>query len=273
MAQTLVATLSAIAPPVWSDLFFQKVNKPIVTGIATVHDMTDSQSLTVNFPILSAVAPTKTAEAVATSFTALSPVNASTTAYEIQVAVELTKSAQVGSPIRSVQMLSETLMDGLAKQIETDLVAAATSGPVDSVSSNVTALSLSVIRTARAVQGGYPENIVAWVLNPTGEQALQGDAGLQQAMQYGAANGPAPVQTGLIPSLYGGPVFVTPFAPVNTSAMVSKNTIHLGILRTPTIEVMYDANTRSDKIVASAIVAVKYVPNGSVNKGCIILHS
>jgi hypothetical protein len=270
MGATLAATLASIQQPVWTDLFYQGlVQKPIVTGLSQVHDLGGSKGATVNFPIIGAVAATKTADGTTTSYATLSPSDVTATAYEIQSAVMVSRFAQSVTPVKSALQMVNSLMAALANQVEKDLVTEAVTTPTDVISTTATPLSLSVIRTARAVLGGYQEQLGGWVLNPTGEQALITDANLTQAMQYGD---PALIQNGRVPALYGAPVYLTPFAPVNKSAMIGKGTMHLGIVAQPSYDVIWSPDDRADKLVATAVVAVKYVPS-DVSKGAVIQHT
>jgi hypothetical protein len=53
---TLAATLASIQQPVWTDIFYQGlVQKPIVTNLATIHDLGGATGATVNFPMIGAV--------------------------------------------------------------------------------------------------------------------------------------------------------------------------------------------------------------------------
>lgn len=270
MAATLAATLASIQQPVWTDLFYQGlVRKPILTELSTIHDLKGANSPTVNFPLIGAAVATKTADGATTVYTAVSPGDVTATAYEIQSAVQVSRFAQAVTPLKSALQMVNSLMAALANQAEKDLLAEACTAPTAVISTTGTALTLSVMRTARAILGGYQEQLAGWVLNPTGEQSLISDANLTQAMQYGGSN---VIQDGSISRLYGAPSFLTPFAPANKSAMVAKNTMHLGIVQQPAYDVIWDPDTRSDKLVATAVIAVKYAPT-DVSLGAIIQHT
>jgi hypothetical protein len=131
MGATLAATLASIQQPVWTDLFYQGlVQKPIVTNLSQVHDLGGSKGATVNFPIIGAVAATKTADGTTTSYATLSPSDVTATAYEIQSAVMVSRFAQAVTPVKSALQMVNSLMAALANQVEKDLVTEATT-PTD----------------------------------------------------------------------------------------------------------------------------------------------
>jgi hypothetical protein len=54
--------------------------------------------------------------------------------------------------------------------------------------------------------------------------------------------------------------------------MIGKGTMHLGIVAQPSYDVIWSPDDRADKLVATAVVAVKYVPS-DVSKGAVIQHT
>jgi hypothetical protein len=89
---------------------------------------------------------TKTADGTATSYTAVSPSDTTATAYEIQSADGLARFAQSVTPLKSVLQMVNSMMAALGNQVEKDLLTEATTAPTDSMSTNATPLSLTVMR-------------------------------------------------------------------------------------------------------------------------------
>jgi hypothetical protein len=270
MANTFAADLAAVQSDTLTSLLFQGLNKrTILSQLATYHDLRGANGPTVKFPVVAEMTAVKVIDSQPTPYQTIAPDATEAVIEELVAAASISRFAQDTSPIKSPMDIAESLMSAIADGVEQLLVDEAVDGPVDETGADGNAFDLADMRAAMAL-AGVDRDDFSWLLNRDVEGGLLGDSALSNAAAYGSA---MVIQDGRPARLYGGDVFFSRWLPDNRSALVAPSTLHYGIAsENPELEIVYDPDIRSDKIVARVSVAVKYVPQPEV-KGVRIRHT